>query len=322
MLTEQERSIILVRAGVFAERVFTPDPETQAKGWTSPEVDADLAFARMAEWWDEEADDLRATYDEAVYPEDFAPARLEGDDDEAWFTMLGLATFQTIGRIRPEASRNFVAEAIRAGWWRDLASVRDGDDPAAFVTRLEAWSDPWDDREYGQWRRCLVDLFTVARFLPQYRELFRKLPRIVQREGPIGLRELLTVKASPIAAKMGIVATPVAQSLGIGANWLIRELGRHGIYGGDQGALAAPYGWASAGRVRRLFARLGLEPGDGGLDAGRILFDQAARSLDRLPPFEADGDLPLHVVTTAPYRALLNDILDGAGAAPWSQADD
>ncbi|WCT74195.1 hypothetical protein PQ455_02890 [Sphingomonas naphthae] len=322
-LTDKERNTILLRAGVsLTAQPMDFDVESDTNIWSFTPIDSSLAFARIAEWWDDEGDDLRAAYDRAVYPEGFVPALLAEDDDEAWFTMLGLATFQTIGRIRPEASRNFIADGIRTRWWCDLARVRDGDDPAPFINRLEAWSDPWEDREYGQWRRCLVDLFTVARFLEQYRELFRKLPRIVKQEGPIGLRELLTVKTSPIAAKMGIVATPVAQSLGIGANWLIRELGRHGIYSDEQAIVSAPYGWASAGRVRRLFARLGLEPGGQGVDAGQILFEQAARGLGRSQPFELNGDLPLHILTTAPHRDRLNEILDEAGAIPWSQADD
>lgn len=322
-LTDRERSTILLRAGVsLVAQQPGFDPAPDASSWPSAPIDAERAFERIAEWWDDEGEDLRAAYDRAVYPEGFTLARLADDDDEAWFTVLGLATFQTIGRIRPEASRNFVMEGVRTGWWPDLAQVRDGEDPAPFVDRLQAWSDPWEDREFGQWRRCLVDLFTVARFLKQYRELFLKLPRIVKQEGPIGLRDLLTVKTSPIAAKMGLVATPVAQSLGIGANWLIRELGRHGIYSDEQAVLAAPYGWASAGRVRRLFARLGLEPGGQGADAGHILFDQAAGELGRSPPFGPDGDLPLHILTTAPHRDLLNEFLDEAGAAPWSQADD
>lgn len=322
-LSDKERNTILLRAGVsLTAQPSDPDRQPEPAYWSTTPVDAELAFARIAEWWEEEAGDLRVAYDQAVYPEGFEHVRLAEDDEEAWFTMLGLATFQTIGRIRPEASRNFVADGLRTGWWRDLARVRDGDDPTPFLNRLQVWSDPWEDREYGQLRRCLVDLYSVARFLDQYRRLFRTLPRIVKTEGPIGLRELLTVKTSPIAAKMGIIATPVAQSLGIGANWLIRELGRHDTYSEEHAALAAPYGWASAGRVRRLFARLGLQPGGQGADGGRTLFEEAARALDRSPPFGSDCDLPLHILTSAQHRDVLNEILDEAGAALWSQADD
>ena len=250
ILSEKERSTILLRGGVYlTAQPLNAEPQPGSSGMLPTPVDAALAFSRIAEWWEDEREDLRSAYDCAVYPESFEPVRLAVDDDEAWFTMLGLATFQTVGRIKPETPRNFIARATRENWWQALAAVRDEEDPEPFVERLQAWSDPWEDREHGQLRRCLVDLYSVARFLDQYRRLFRTLPRIVKAEGPVGLRELLTVKTSPIAARMGIVATPVAQSLGIGANWLIRELGRHGVYSEEQAALAAPYGWASAGRV-------------------------------------------------------------------------
>src|SRR5690606_37785571 len=101
-------------------------------------------------------------------------------DKPAWFTMLSLATFQTLGRIKPAQSRQFVAKAIQDGWWHELATIDPCDEELRpFVERLRAWSDPDADEGYLIWRRCLPDLCMIARHLENYQTLFIKLPAVV-----------------------------------------------------------------------------------------------------------------------------------------------
>lgn len=289
----------------------------------TPSPDATQAFERIVEWWSENGHSLRQHYDRAAYPAGFSFRSLLGDDDEAWFTVLALATFQTLGRIKPEQSRSFVGDGIRQGWWTELAQVRHNDDLKPFAERLRVWSEPWQDNPlFGQWRRCLVDLCMVARFLDEYRRLFRNLPRILCREGDVSLRTLFLPQFSEIAGRMGIVAAPLAPSLGIGANWLVRELTRNGVYGSEHAAVVGPYGWGTAARVRRLFSKLGRNGLEHGIDAGKTLHAIAAGWIgEDAATFGGDCDLPLHVITTKRHRATLDAILVDAGSQTWEPTD-
>ena len=38
--------------------------------------------------------------------------------------------------------------------------------------------------DFPQWRRTITDLYALARWLPDYAEAFRLLPRVIEREGP------------------------------------------------------------------------------------------------------------------------------------------
>ena len=320
-LDPQLRARLLATLGVAmtAASGTVDDGEPEEGTWYRPEPE--LAFQLVAEWWDEHGESLRASYAHATYPEGFSPVVLEESDDERWFTMLALATFHTIGRIQPEASRNFVSEGIREGWWRDLATIRNDDDLTPFTNRLRAWSDPWDAPRYGQWRRCLVDLCMVARYVDRYRRLFRSLPGAVAR-GKVSLRTYLTPAISPHAAEMALDAAAIAPSLGIGANWLIRELCRYGVYSPEQVAIMAPYGWATTERVRRLFGHFGAGAMGHGIDHGRELHAKVSSYLgEDGANFAGAGDLPLHMLTIREHRDALQSIIGQSSARPWEAYD-
>lgn len=292
-----------------------------------PSPEPATALEAIAVWWDERGPTLAEKYDDATYPEGFHPSRalLRGDDeraaDEAWFTMLALASFQTLGRIQPEQSRAFLMRSIREGWWRNLATVHEDDDLTPFHAPLDRWSAPEDDEQFMLWRRCLIDLCRIARFLPDYRKLFLKLPTVIRREGPLRLGNYLVPLESAAAAKLQVTAPSIIRSLGMGANWLVRELSRHHVYTVDEAAAVASHAWGTVARIRRLIGRLGHHavPGiDGGRDlhlwvAGLIGEDRAR--------FGGAMDLPLHIITTAEYSHSLDEILRNAASQGWSLSD-
>lgn len=287
-------------------------------------ADARDVLEGIADWWNINGTALRKRYDSAVYPEEFDPAELTRGNARAWFTMLGLATFQTLGRIRPEQSRSFVHKAWQEGWWEELARVHDTDDLTPFAERLKEWSEPWQtDPQFMIWRRCLVDLCTAARYLEEYQRIFLRLPQIIKHEGTQSLRILMQPDQSDIAAKMGINAASMANSMGIGANWVVRELCRHGIYGDPaHAALAAPYGWSTAARVRKLFSDMGQGNVAHGVDEGRMLYSKVEALVgEDVAAFSGDGDLPLHIITTSRHRTELNEMLFDAGGDEWANND-
>ena len=312
-LQQDEKNRLLAKLGYSFG--FPSIPTDTTSPW---QPDAEQALSGIAQWWHANQVGLREAYDRAVYPEDFSSGALADGDKPAWFTMLSLATFQTLGRIKPAQSRQFVARAIQDGWWQELATIDPCDEELRpFVERLRAWSDPDADESYLMWRRCLPDLCMIARHLESYQRLFMKLPAVVAQEGDVSLRGHLRPAFSNVAARMGIEAAPLARSLGIGANWLVRELGRKGIYSQAQSEQIMPYGWSAAERVRRLAHTLGMGQFERGIDEGRALYGAVERRIGDGARFDGDGDLPLHVITLAKHRDDLVSILYDADVAQW-----
>lgn len=314
-LRQDEKNRLLAKLGYSFG--VSPIPVNEAANW---QCDAEQALLGISQWWHQNRAELCEAYDRTVYPEEFLPAALAESDKSAWFTMLSLASFQTLGRIKPSQSQQFVAMAMRDGWWQELATIDPCDEELRpFVERLRAWSDPDAEESYLMWRRCLPDLCMIARHLESYQRLFMKLPAAVAQEGNVSLRQHLRPAFSHIAARMGIEAAPLARSLGMGANWLVRELVRKGIYSQDQSEQIAPYGWSAAERVRRLLYKLGMGQFELGIDEGRALHGAVELLIGEAARFAGDGDLPLHVITLAKHRDELETILRDANVEDWAE---
>lgn len=255
----------------------------------------------IADWWEAERTDLVAQHDRQTYGEleDMCSAQqLQADDDVAWFTMLSLASFQTLGRIRPEQSRGFIERGVREGWWHDLVSVDDEALPA-YAQRLWEWSAIGADEDFLLWRRCLGDMCLVARNLDTYRAILTALPRMVEQvDNPFSLRELLRPSQSQLIGRMGLDAAPLARSIGMGANWIVRELARRGFYEPDEAELVQPFAWSARQRIRNFAEEIGLGTFSSGVDEGRRIHDEVAQLLEAEPPFGVDGDLPLEILNT------------------------
>lgn len=281
-------------------------------------VDPAIFLERLYAWWEREASTERARADRDAYPEGFHPGRLpgqSGDDGRAdWFSFFALAIFRTIGRSNDTQHRNFIAAAGRAGWWADMASARLPDSPEPWIRQLEefARADAWRI-DFPQWRRALVDLYIVARWLPDYVDAVLTLPAIVRRQGPIALSDAWRLSASPLWQRRGLEGAPLTQSLGLGANWLVREAVRHGIWTGADAAAMHPYGWASTRRVRVLFSRhLGIDLGpEARMDLSLEIHAHVESYIGDRVDFLGDLDLPLQIVAHGRRDDVLHDLLHG-----------
>ncbi|MEG8026395.1 hypothetical protein QP162_22130 [Sphingomonas aurantiaca] len=267
-------------------------------------------------WWVENRATEIPRYDQRSYPEDFDFTLLSLEDASAWFTMFALAIFQTLGRTQEPQGRSFVESAMRGGWWDELAEFARTEDVAPWVARLEAWSDPEaGDQTFLSWRRCFVDLYAVAKYLPEYIRLIRELPRMIDDEGPIALQSLMRPYQSPIAARMDITAASIDRSLGMGLNWLLRELIRHDVFDNLEKQAVHPYGWTASRRARRLLRQATIELGvPGRMDDSRNEFAEIVNTIGPdLALFEGDLDLPLQLISRLDYRAELVACLEAAG---------
>lgn len=268
-------------------------------------------LAGVVEWWNENREDLVSAYEKSTYRELCDPQLLREDDDEAWFTLLSLGSFQTLGRIKPGQSRSFVERGRTEKWWKELAHV-DPDDPdlKGYVARLIAWSEPDAPEDYLMWRRCLGDMCMIARHLDTYRSIFKKLPAMVRQEGgKVALSSLLRPSSDANVARMNLEGAPIARSLGMGANWIVRELARREIYPREHALIVQPFAWSTRLRIRSFTEKIGLGSIESGMDTGRELHRRVTALLDDPMPFGIDGDLPLELFNTWPYPQARSDLL-------------
>ena len=282
-----------------------------------PDGNAETVLAAIHAWWSTNGQAVRADYATRVYPSGFSPSQLrESVDRTAWFTMFALGCFQSIGRTQDGQHRGYIERGQREGWWAHLARSRPPEDLQSWLERLEHWSAAEQlDQDFLPWRRLFVDLYSVARWLEEYIEIFHNLPRIVEEHGVISLNDILHPSYSPVIRPLSLDAAPLARSLGIGINWMVRELLRYEFYDGSDERLMMPYSWASTGRVRNLLTRLGA-------DAGAIADMDASRAMhvfvvERIGPqrvrFDGDFDLPLHQITREQFHTVLQTIFANAG---------
>lgn len=310
---DEELKILFVR--LVPGRFDVPTPTI-----VSPPRRTDVSniLEKLHEWWMTAGQNERLHYKTSVYPESFYPACLSDTGDRvAWFTMFALACYQLLGRTQDGQHRNFIEDGWNEGWWKDLAKSEPPDDVRPWLDRLARWSaaDRFD-QTYHQWERTLVDLYTIARWLKVYVELFLTFPRIVKGHNHLPpLDTILRPMDSPLVQRVGLDAAPIDRSLGIGANWLIRELARNGVYNPAQAKLVAPYCWAPVARVRNLLGR--LDPNlhlTADKDASPVIHNFMIEHLDaERALFDGDFDLPLQIVTREPHRDRLNGWFEDAG---------
>jgi hypothetical protein len=256
---------------------------------------------------------------EKAYPESFSPSQLrESQDRTAWFTMFALACFQSFGRTQDGQHKSFIETGIREGWWQELSESRPPDEVQSWLERLERWSAPEQfDQQYLTWRRTFVDLYSVARWLDEYREITVKLPRIIEEHGVISLNGALQPSYWPPAMRLSIDAAPINRSLGIGMNWMIRELLRHGTYEPHDEHLMIPYVWAPSQRVRTLLNELGADVGErADKEASRAICDFVTKYLGDDRRFDGDFDLPLQLITRRRHWDTLKECFAEVGGTP------
>lgn len=289
-------------------------PETQA----GPNADPKDVLRAVHAWWDSAKVSERAEYDKRLYPAFFAPLDLgKTDARRDWFTMFALACFQSLGRTQEAQHRAFLERGQREGWWDELANSRPPRDLDAWIGRLEGWSSSAEvEQTFLPWRRAFVDLYTVARWLEEYVEIIRKLPRIVEHHGPVSLNDILRPSFSPLLGPLGINAAPINRSLGIGLNWMIRELLRNGIYESKDQQRMASYCWAPTKRVRELLQQLGGRVGEAAdKEASRAIYGFVVEQIGAdFARFDGDFDLPLQIVTQTNNRQILEQCFEQAGS--------
>jgi hypothetical protein len=280
-----------------------PPPGPGATADEGAHVDPSEYLSRACDWWQTNHQEERWRHDDTAYPDGFRPTSLRGseasDDREGWFTFFALGIFRTIGRSHEGQHRSFITGARRVGWWQEMAQARLPDDPGPWIRRLEdlARADAWRI-DFLQWRRALSDLYVLARWLPEYVDAFRNLPGLVRQRGRIQLSEAWRLGTSELWQRRGLEGAPLTQSLGLGANWLIREAIRHGIWPEADRLALHPHAWGATARMRRLFTeKLGHPLEDSAsMDSAPTIHRIVTKYLGDRADFLGDLDLPLQIL--------------------------
>ena len=309
--TLEDRMKLIVEIDPTQLQFASPAPYYVSPGTT----DVSNVLEQCYEWWMKERDQERPRYAESVYPKDFDTSRLAigSIDRTAWFTMLALACYQLLGRTQDEQHRSFIDSGWHEGWWMELAESEPPESVRPWLDRLNSWSSPERSEEtYHIWERTLVDLYSIARGLNVYVELICKFPQFVRDQAPRSTDDVFRPSDSLLAQHLGLDAAPIDRAIGIGANWLMRELSRNGIYSASDAKLMAPYCWTPSKRVRAtLQSWLDLAPVK---DDSQTIFNFVIEHLGaERAHFDGDYDLPLQIVTQARHRDRLYRWFDDAG---------
>ena len=303
--------ITRLRAALFPETLIQIQPNIQR-----PEPpEASRFLDAVHRWWTSTGPTLSFEYTERTYPNGFNVDALLNrefqDGRTSWFTLLALASFQTLGRTREEQHRNFLEETLRHPWWLDLAVRPDVNrDPLPWLQRMEAIAEDYeDDQRFLQWHRRLFDLYILARWLDTYSHLFLSLPdRIAQQGGRLSLRQLLQPITDPAMSGSGIWAPAINRTLGYGVCFVIRELARFNIF---KSAGIEAYAWQPTLRLRNLLQWLGMDvDNETRADNSPPIWHYVRTQMDSTRArFYGAFDLPLQLLTTERFRQDRDDIL-------------
>jgi len=304
-------------------------PEHVYYGTGQPEdlPDPALVLERLHAWWTRQSQELCSNYSLETYPANSKPERLRDknfdDDPEGWFTFFAQGVFRSIEWGNATASRNFIKNARGAGWWGEMARISQAHSYKPWTDRLdELASIDGKAEDYRRWRRALGELYVVARWLPDYVDVYQNLPRFVQRDGVISLVDHWWPSASPSHQRRGTEGASLIRALGTGANWMIREGVRAGIWG-DLGGYMHGYGWANSEAMRRFADRIGWRHllGSGGMDASREIYPEFEAGLRDRASFGGALDLPIQLLMTQKHEGAQADIFR-PGPSTGPQSDD
>jgi hypothetical protein len=306
-LDEREVSMLRVSLGERFPPSVGSDGELESLVGEVAQGDAKEELEAIHEWWGLNRDRELQTFEggeRGLYPQFFDSGALRGTSgaDEqrvAWFTLFAIAAFHTLGRTRDSQHLGFLQAAENGGWWRELALSRPPDEPEPWIARLNEWSEPRLASEaFRPWRNLIADLYGVARWLEEYREVFLAMPHLAARDGKLSFSGLLKPSSYAPLARLGVDAGSLDRALGIGGPFVVRELTRFGVL--FPASHMAPYCWVPTRRVREMLCRLGW---DGDLTAGFAdqspsIYNFVRQAVgDERADFHGDFCLPLQIWT-------------------------
>jgi hypothetical protein len=257
-------------------------------------------------WWKQNREELCANYEQRVFPPNFATQDLHDHGTRgrsAWFVLLALGSFHTIGRTGFEQHRNFLEWCSKESpdWITALMSTETPPE-----TLIELLSNYWDSStatsKWLQWVLRYPCLYQLGRNLDEYRSVFETMSR---ENHPFRLDDVTDPQRAAIFQGGGPSVPSIRRVLGLGAPFVIRELHRRKIVTNPH---AVPHGFAPVARLRRLLRVLGC-PSVEADSQGSVTIWEFLKGL--LGPVKATfcGDLDLPLLFLSEDRKLQEDLL-------------
>jgi hypothetical protein len=251
-------------------------------------ISVDDAMRRIHIWW--KAKRVTSNYRTKIYPGEIDLNDKDvpgGYDRSSWLTLLALGAFQSIGFSQEGHHRSFLQLCRAKGWWRTFSEKDPVTNPDEWMDIIGEYADnQTDNQEWNQWMAQFPNLYRLARWLDEYRELFLSINRFNR---PFKIDEIRTPKASFIFQGTNIEAPPINRTLKNGSYLIIRELLHYGILKNEH---AIPHAYAPIKRIKDLYERFDYVVSDS-QDIHAIL--ENALGPDGAC-FHGDYDIPLRIV--------------------------
>ena len=275
------------------------EPESQRDRSRS---ESDTFFQQLLEWWDDDAvrSKVVTDYERNAWPDwlrrDGVAAGLRMDSEDHWLALLVLGACRSLGRAQDRQHRSFLELAYREGWW-DIFKIPD--DASAWMKVLRDWQDGASAKlAYPNWMALFPSIYQLSRYRDVYIRLLKSAGR--RPEYMYEVTHLLKPRVDEALTGAGAHFDAPPAPLGMGLHWVLRELVRLEIVGGEH---LFPDCWVPSEQVLRLLGALGLDQLDDGASNS-----QKARAIFDFLVSESGTDTPnLHLAFDIPLRRVDSD---------------
>lgn len=253
------------------------------------------------EWWRREKANLLPEYERLTYPGGQPPDAslfVNAADPEqryAWLTLFVLGATHTVGRMQPEAHRNFLQRCQERGWFATFVNHAAGADE--WMRVLDEYLDDPElaTQELQYWHligKQFVSIYQLSRFLREYVEAFLYLGRV---KSHVELHQVLKLRTSELFQGTGLDAPPITRTLGLGACFVVRELARFGVL---RPIHVHSHCFTPVQRVRDRFAQLGCDLGEKpSYEQSAAMYDYACKHLGPdAATFDHCFDIPFQMI--------------------------
>ncbi|MUH97283.1 hypothetical protein GNP63_12130 [Aliivibrio fischeri] len=188
------------------------------------------ALMKIYNWWVSNRDVELTNYQNRLYPSgvfDWESIKLDEQPDvykPAWLKLFFLGSCQTIGRTTEQQHSAALKHFEDKGWWSVFSDVND---PSKWFDVMDQYLEQAVTSDtYRTWLQILP-LYRFSSHLEDYIELFW-----MAEQGMPNIKALIQPASSAELSGAGSSFAPpeLKATLGIGANFILRELYRYGVY--------------------------------------------------------------------------------------------
>lgn len=269
------------------------------------------ALMRIYDWWVANRDVELANYQNRLYPSgafDWDSIKLDKQPEFynlAWLKLLFLGSCQTIGRSREEQHRAALEYFEKNGWWTVFA---DANDPSKWFDVMDQYLEQAVTSDtYRTWLQILP-LYRFSSHLEDYIELFW-----MADQGMPNIKALIQPASSSELSGAGSSFAPpeLKATLGIGANFILRELYRHGVYSDES---VEKHCFVASKSVRdilctKLHDSIDLDK-PSAVSSEKIYNYLCSHIGEEYATFDGGFDIPLRILASSDKRDLLENLLE------------